>query len=229
MKTLICASVFGKDEDELVERVSQALGRGADLVEVRLDLSNYTDVDRLCSVLGPFSEKLVVTCRPVEEGGKSTLPKDERLNLLEKLAEMGVGYVDVELKIVDDDAAARLKKLCRRLIVSWHNFETTPDTMTLVDVGRKCLRHGDIAKIVTFSRGAEDNYRLLGVYSFLPRTKVVAFCMGEEGWITRVLSMAAGAPIAYASLDELRTAPGQLRVEEMVAMRDSIVQGVAGD
>lgn len=229
MKTLVCVSVFGRDEEELGARVAAALNRGADLVEARIDLSDYGDLEKLSAVLRPFAEKLVLTCRPVDEGGRSTLSRDERIGLLSAVAGSGVGYIDAELSAVDADAAARLKRVCRTLIVSWHNYETTPETEFLVGVGRECLRYGDVAKVVTFSHGEEDNFRILSLYSFLPRHRLVAFCMGEKGWVTRIVSMAAGAPIAYASLDEQKTAPGQLKLEEMVEARDLIVKGVAGD
>ncbi|MCS7133753.1 MAG: type I 3-dehydroquinate dehydratase [Candidatus Caldarchaeum sp.] len=227
--TLVCVSVFGGDEDELVGRVSRAIGRGADLVEVRLDLSEIGDSGKLCLMLEPFADRLVLTFRPVDEGGKSSHSREERLRLLEKLAGNGVAYVDFELRYMDAEAGERLRKLCRSLIVSWHNFETTPDTQTLIQTARECLKHGDIAKIVTYSHGPEHNFQIISLYTSLPKGKLIAFCMGEKGWITRVLSMAAGAPITYASLDDLKTAPGQLTLEEMLEMRDRIMKGVSED
>jgi 3-dehydroquinate dehydratase len=50
-KTLLCVSVYGSDERELAERVSKAFGRGADLVETRLDLTNISDTMRLRGLL----------------------------------------------------------------------------------------------------------------------------------------------------------------------------------
>ncbi|MEM4287804.1 MAG: type I 3-dehydroquinate dehydratase [Candidatus Caldarchaeum sp.] len=224
-KTLVCVSVYGRDEEELGRRVSAALQQGADLAEARLDLTNITNWDRVYAILKPYADRLILTLRPVGEGGKSTLSDGERIELLEKLAGMGAAYVDVELKAVGENVEERLRKLGCRLIVSWHSFETTPETSTLVNMAEQALKHGDIAKIVTFSTSVEHNFRIISLYTYLPCDKLVAFCMGEKGMITRLLSMAAGAPIAYASLDDAETAPGQLPLSKMLETRKRILEG----
>ncbi|MEM1943097.1 MAG: type I 3-dehydroquinate dehydratase [Candidatus Caldarchaeum sp.] len=222
-RTLVCVSVYGSDEDELGRRVSYALTKGGDLVETRLDLTSVSSWDRVYTVLKPFSEKLVLTLRPVDEGGKSTLTDSERLSVLAQLCRMRPAYVDVELKTARNNDLEALKQ-GSRLIVSWHGG-STPETEKLVETARECLRYGDVAKIVTFSSGVEDNFRTIMLYTHVPSEKLVAFCMGEKGWITRIVSMAAGAPIAYASLDEMATAPGQLSLTEMVKVRDRVWRG----
>lgn len=227
--TYICVPVFGENEHELGRRVETVLSRGADYAEIRLDLSKVADVDKLCDVLKPFAEKLVLTCRPVGEGGKSTLSADERIALLGKLGRIKPAYVDVELQTIKQISAQPLKTLGAGLIVSWHDFAATPESQALVSTADECLKHGDIAKIVTFSHGDEDNYRVVSLYTVLPRKRLVAFCMGEKGSITRILSMAAGAPIAYAAFQEFQTAPGQLSLEEMIQARELIVKGVSAD
>ncbi|MEM2114576.1 MAG: hypothetical protein QXS12_03895, partial [Candidatus Caldarchaeum sp.] len=67
-RTLVCVSVYGSDEDDLGRRVSYALSRGGDLAEARLDLTGVSSWERVYTVLKPFSEKLILTLRPVDEG-----------------------------------------------------------------------------------------------------------------------------------------------------------------
>lgn len=227
--TYICVPVYGENERELIRRVETVLSRGADLVEIRLDLSQIDDVENLSDVLKPFAEKLVLTCRPVGEGGKSTLPAHERISMLAKLGRINPAYVDVELQTIKQTSVQNLKSMGCRFIVSWHDFTTTPESQILVSTAEECLKHGDIAKIVTFSSGDEDNYRVVSLYTVLPRKRLVAFCMGEKGCVTRILSMAAGSPIAYAAFEELQTALGQLSLDEMIRARELIVKGVSGD
>uniref|UniRef100_A0A7J3VRT8 3-dehydroquinate dehydratase n=1 Tax=Caldiarchaeum subterraneum TaxID=311458 RepID=A0A7J3VRT8_CALS0 len=222
-RTLVCVSVYGSDEDDLGRRVSYALSRGGDLAEARLDLTGVSSWERVYTVLKPFSEKLILTLRPVDEGGKSMLTDSERLSVLAQLCRMRPAYVDIELKTAKNNDLGVLKQGCR-LIVSWHGG-STPDTEKLVETARECLRYGDVAKIVTFSNGAEDNLRMIMLYTHIPSERLVAFCMGEKGWITRIVSTAAGAPIAYAAMDEMATAPGQLPLTEMVRVRDRVWKG----
>jgi 3-dehydroquinate dehydratase I len=227
-KTLLCVSVYGSDERELAERVSKAFGRGADLVETRLDLTNISDTMRLRGLLKPYVKQLILTNRPVDEGGGSRLSDRERVGMLESLAVEGAGFVDLEVKTLQAVDATSLKRAGCRLIASWHSFEGTPETGTLAEVVEECLRHGDIAKVVTYARRREDCLKVFELYTSFDPARLVAFCMGEAGWGSRIFSMAAGAPIAYASLDDVRTAPGQLPLELMKTVRERIAAGAPG-
>ncbi|MEM0348890.1 MAG: type I 3-dehydroquinate dehydratase [Candidatus Caldarchaeum sp.] len=227
-KTKVCVSVYGESEENLAENIRRGFERGADLAEVRLDLSSYSSVESLAEKLRPFADRLVLTLRPVDEGGRSSLPVEERVKLLRRLMDVGPAYVDLELSTLKQHPADDFRGSSVKVIASWHNFETTPDDDSLTYVCEECLNHGDIAKVVTLSRGAGDNIRVIGLYTKYPSSRLIAFCMGEEGWITRILSMAAGAPIAYAALGEAKTAPGQLTLEEMLDARANICGGGGG-
>ncbi len=224
-RTKICVSIYGRDRLEIGQLIPKALANGADLVEIRLDMSDENSWDKLYSILKPYHDKLILTLRTVDGMGHSTMPNSDRLSVLEKIGEIGPAYIDVELKTAKNIGVKRLGKQGHRLIVSWHS-DSTPTIEELVKTAQDCLQYGIIAKIVTLSRGVEDNFKILMLYTYLPAERLVAFCMGEKGWITRILSMAAGAPIAYASLDELTTTPGQLSLKEMIAIRNRICGGV---
>jgi 3-dehydroquinate dehydratase type I len=76
----------------------------------------------------------------------------------------------------------------------------------------------DVVKIVSFARAWEDNLTILSLipYARERRQKIVAFCMGEKGKISRIFSPLLGAAWAYASLNRNKaSAPGQLTVGEM--------------
>jgi 3-dehydroquinate dehydratase type I len=76
----------------------------------------------------------------------------------------------------------------------------------------------DVLKIVTFARSWEDNLRILSLIPLAKtrRKKMVAFCMGEKGKMSRIFAPCLGAPWTYASLRRERSsAPGQLTVTEM--------------
>jgi len=77
----------------------------------------------------------------------------------------------------------------------------------------------DVIKIVSLARTWEDNLTILSLipYARERRQKVVAFCMGEKGKISRIFSPFLGAAWVYASLNRSRASgPGQLTAGEMI-------------
>ena len=82
------------------------------------------------------------------------------------------------------------------------------------------MRSGAIVcKIVTTAKKIEDNLTVLNFVSAMPsKAKLVCFCMGENGKVSRLLSPMFGAFFTFASLEEgSETAAGQMTVQEMRA------------
>jgi 3-dehydroquinate dehydratase type I len=76
----------------------------------------------------------------------------------------------------------------------------------------------DVVKIVPFARSWEDNLNILSLIPLAKekKQKIVAFCMGEKGKISRIFSPFLGAAWTYASLSQSKvSAPGQLTVREL--------------
>jgi 3-dehydroquinate dehydratase type I len=76
----------------------------------------------------------------------------------------------------------------------------------------------DIVKIVTFAKKMEDNLKVLGLIPYAQKKglKIIAFCMGEKGKISRIMAPMLGSYLTYASLDKgEESAPGQMTVEEI--------------
>ncbi len=96
-----------------------------------------------------------------------------------------------------------------RLIVSYHNFETTPN---LDQVLRRMMRiPADAYKIVSTARKQTDNARVLALARSHPRVPLIVLAMGEVGFPTRVLSTASGGLYSYAApLAAEGTAAGQV-------------------
>jgi 3-dehydroquinate dehydratase/shikimate dehydrogenase len=126
-----------------------------------------------------------------------------------------------------------------RTIVSMHDFENTVrDLPFQFDLLERLT-----GKTIKIAVGAADAADTIGVWNLLDRARaagkrVIPIAMGEAGKWTRILGLAHGSPITYASLDAGdETAPGQIsaadltdvfRVKELDA--DSKVYAViAGD
>jgi 3-dehydroquinate dehydratase / shikimate dehydrogenase len=95
------------------------------------------------------------------------------------------------------------------VIVSYHNFDQTPD-LELVLLQMKAKHPGArYYKLATWASSTVDALRMLHFQRQHP--EVIGLCMGEKGELTRILAPVVGCPIMYAPLsDEDRNAPGQL-------------------
>jgi 3-dehydroquinate dehydratase type I len=217
---LLCASVGADSLRELAKKASLAFSLGSDLVELRIDRLAGDDAPReLESALSRFATRAILTVRSRREGGSFARGEADRLRLISRLAEMRPAYIDVELATAKANKkwADSLPKDVEK-IVSWHDFERTPALKALRAVREEELGHGSIAKVITTARGVEDNLTTLTLCRDRPG-KVVSFCMGELGTVSRVVSMSLGAPLVYASLPNEPVAPGQLSIPVMQVLR----------
>ena len=85
------ATVTGDTTDELRARRDAACE--ADLVELRLD--TVRDLD-LAGALADRTCPVVVTCRPVWEGGRFRGSEEDRHGILRRALELGAEWVDLE-------------------------------------------------------------------------------------------------------------------------------------
>ena len=203
-----------------VERAHTAIkeaDRLADLIELRVDYLRRVD---LALLLGNSQKPLIVTNRRKEEGGRYRGKERKRVAVLEKAIDLGADYIDVELAT----ETSFLKNLIRnkgktQVILSFHDFRGTPSLKELQKLFTRMIRLGaNVIKIVPFAESWEDNLTVLSLIPFAKkrRQKIVAFCMGEKGKISRVISPLLGAAWTYASLNKNRSsAPGQLTVQEL--------------
>jgi 3-dehydroquinate dehydratase type I len=76
-----------------------------------------------------------------------------------------------------------------------------------------------VCKIVTTAKKIEDNLKVLNFVSVMSsKTKLVCFCMGENGKVSRLLSPLFGAFFTFASLDKgSETASGQMSIQDIRA------------
>ena len=182
--------------------------QGAELVELRLDyvvrainLKRLVD-DRPCGV--------IIACRREQDGGRWERSEEERIMLLRSAIAEGVEYVDLE-----EDIAGQVPRFGKtKRIVSYHNFEETPDDLR--EIHDRCASHdADIVKVATTANSPHDNVRMLSLISE-SEVPTVAMCMGDMGIPSRILAGKFGAPFSYATFHKERAlAPGQLSFQEM--------------
>ncbi len=201
-------------------KVKRALDLGSDLVELRIDyLKDFNPFN-----IEDFADRCIITCRAKNEGGLFDGKEEERKRILEDWSKRKPRYMDLELSLVEKD-----KGLLKRVeeqgvipIISWHKFDETPELGVLLKILEKASFYRGIVKIVTLSKGIKDNITIFKLYKYSEKGRLVAFCMGEEGRISRILCLTLSSPFTYASLPNEATAPGQFDLPTMKEIRDAL-------
>ena len=213
---MFCIPIIAKNTDEALEKMARA-NTLADMLEIRLDMMDTFD---LHEIIQTACKPVLVTYRSKKEGGKGSADPETHTNYILTAIEEGADLVDVELSLSRKwrqkifDARGRPD-----IIISIHINDGTPSRQDLEKIFRDCTdTHSDIVKIVTRAETWADNLRVL---ELIPKAhdlgiKIIAFCMGPMGRISRVFSHLMGGYLTFASLEQgEESADGQMTVTEM--------------
>jgi 3-dehydroquinate dehydratase type I len=206
--------------EQSVVRACRALDRAnqlADLVELRLD---YLSRPKLAELRPRVKKPLIVTNRLSQEGGKFKGNEEERIGFLKSALELKASFIDVELASPPQYVDELLRNRNRvKIILSFHNFKKTSSFKELQSLLDQMIElHADVAKIVTLARSWLDNLTILNLilYARARNQKIVAFCLGEKGKISRLLSPLMGSEWTYVAwADNKKVAPGQWSLREL--------------
>ena len=223
----VCVSIAPDDAHSLLKNADQAFSLGADYVEIRFDFVNPDLLPEALRAARRVKDRSVFTLRTKTQGGMFARSERDRLQWLHKLAEEEPMLLDIELDTLqkNDDLADYLEDKRNPVLVSWHDFETTPPIDTISDRLSEMRTYSNHVKIVTTARSIDDSLRLLELYDTAIGLYPIFFAMGEAGVLSRILCTLIGnAPFTYASLDKA-LAPGQLTVQQMKKLYDKIIRG----
>ncbi len=232
----ICAVAAASTAAEMIRQVRSAL-RETQTVELRLDWLR-SDIERArflrwLEKSKPRGATFLATCRRREGGGQFAGDIQRELYWLIQAREAGCQWCDLEVETLRKlpDQSVREYPVPRRVLLSVHDFDRTPDLPRTVSPPA----HGgvDAVKIAAKARTIADSIRLLHLAR---RSKnFVAVPMGEVGLPARILALREGSALAYAPVAEA-TAPGQVSLEEMTHLyrahtltHRTRVYGVIGD
>jgi 3-dehydroquinate dehydratase/shikimate dehydrogenase len=180
----------------------------ADLVELRLDSVADPSV---ASALEGRRSPVIVTCRPVWEGGQFNGSEEARKRILSEALALGAEYVDIEWRAGFDDLIAQTSG--RRVVLSVHDFQSTP--ADLADTARAMRASGaQVVKIAAKANRLSDCLPLLEIGRTMGREGgLVLVAMGEYGLASRVLATRFESEWTYAgALGEV----GQVRPSELL-------------
>jgi 3-dehydroquinate dehydratase / shikimate dehydrogenase len=236
----VCLALSGDTIEDMLA-TGESMARDNPFMEFRLDylkqplaalpkISRFLETHQYVTAIG--------TCRRVENGGKFKGSLVSQLEVLTKAHAAGCQLVDLELQSglkTKPEAISRLRARAG-LILSFHDFRATKN---LDETLEKMLKiPADFYKIVSTATTLSDNVTMM---KFLQersdKNALVGLCMGEQGIISRVLSVRAGSVFTFGAISaDLKTAPGQVsardlrsiyRIEQVDAA--TRVYGVVGD
>lgn len=218
---MFCIPIIAKNTDEAFEKIARA-STLADMLEIRLDMMDMFDLHQ---IIKAASKTVLVTYRSKKEGGKGIEDPAARTDYILTAIQKGADLVDVELslprrwreKIFDTEGRSRI-------VISTHINDGTPSQLDLEKIFKDCAdTHSDIVKIVTRAETWADNLRVL---ELIPKAhdlgiKIIAFCMGPMGRISRIVSHLMGGYLTFASLEEgEESADGQIPIRQMKQIID---------
>lgn len=188
----------------------------ADVIELRIDQFTRRDpghVTAACRAARALGKPLLATVRAADEGGAGGLDDAARLSLFRAVAPL-VDALDIELRSpLCDEVVALARGLDRLAIVSYHDFDRTPDDATLLATLRRGGERGDVVKIAAAAHGPDDLVRLLDLLRRDGPPRIV-IAMGAEGAASRLLFPLVGSLLTYSFVGE-PTAPGQLALADL--------------
>lgn len=206
----ICISLCAKTADDLIRQIERA-EKLADVVELRFDCLDDGEIERAIERLPDTKKQYLVTYRPADQGGRRELTLAERTKFWEDtLLKLKPGFmIDIELDpkmllAIDPDRTTR--------IVSYHDFSGGHNWEALSSIA------GDNIKIAVETNDITDT---ISVWKYFQKTRpeknVIPIAMGEAGKWTRILGLAHGALMTYASLESgSETAPGQISADDLI-------------
>lgn len=218
----ICVSVCAKTAVDLIEQIKRA-EQFADVIEIRFDCLDDDEIVKVIQADGSEKDQ-ITTYRPKEQGGHKLLTLDQRAkfwnadNSLKSffgfvLTPPDFELVDLELDLLESGLTYERSEN----IGSYHDFVGLPENLD--EIYRR-IKHTK-SEIIKIAIQANDITDTIPIWKLLKRAKsenkdFIPIAMGEAGKWTRILGLAHGAFMTYASLDSgSETAPGQISAADL--------------
>jgi 3-dehydroquinate dehydratase-1 len=211
---MICVAIIESSLDALLTELQDVTFAEVRMEQLRPSLEEVKEIFSL-------PKKLIATMRP------GTVSDEERAQVLVAAVEAGAAYVDVEIESptwFKEKVIAAARNTDCQAIVSFHDFNRTPDRERLEEIVATCFNDGaDVAKVACQAHTVQDSARILSVLD--SDRPVIALGMGAAGKITRVAAPLLGAPLTFASRSAgQETAEGQLDVQTLTSILELITR-----
>ena len=234
-KICIVIPIKSSNLDDIKAKINSALEYNPEYIELRFDyIPNVEDLsDNFIQQIKSFLKRdaySIFTFRHQSEGGKVSIKDSSRFNILKSLIEQKPDFFDIEMNS-SNQLLSDVINLCYmnkvNMILSYHNFQLTP---SIEQVKETILRFEErivenkldefdilnksIYKIIFTAQKVEDNLIPFKLCQELSKSykKIISFCMGDIGILSRLFCIKLGSTMTYTSLDE-ETASGQINIK----------------
>lgn len=239
---LVITPLVGRTEQALEAELQAILPRRPDMLEWRVDFfEGIADAARVVETARTIRQAaaglpLLLTRRHASEGGQA-IAVDEAavVALYSRACEAGcIDLIDYELSNAPQDLA-RLRAVSAAtgvaMIMSYHNFQSTPELDTLLARFVQAAQLGaDVAKVAVMPQGPEDVLTLLSATHRASQTlalPLISMSMGGLGAVSRVMGWMYGSAATFA-VGQGSSAPGQIAVDELRALLAGLQRAAGG-
>ena len=238
----IITPLIGATRDEIQGEVAALVARAPDLLEWRVDffraigdIAAVIDTARAIRGAAP-GIPLLLTRRHEREGGNRLAVAEAQVVAMYAAACQArcVDLIDYELAN-DADDLRRLREVSAAngvaMIMSYHNFELTPDAATLDGKFAAAGRLGaDVAKVAVMPGDVQDVLALLAATDRARQSldiPLISMSMAALGSLSRIMGWVYGSAATFA-VGKSSSAPGQVDIDELRSALAVVRRAVSG-
>ena len=239
---VIITPLVGKTAEAIHDEVAAIIPKKPDLLEWRIDF--FADIGDAKAVVDTALSirkaaagiPVLLTRRNVSEGG-NPIPIAEAAVVAMYVAACEakcVEIIDYELSNAPADLQ-RLREVSKAnaitMIMSYHNFQLTPDAATLDSKFVAAERLGaDVAKVAVMPKTEQDVLALLAATDRARQNvgvPLISMSMGGIGSLSRIIGWVYGSAATFA-VGKSSSAPGQIAIEELRTALAIVRKAVTG-
>ena len=159
----ICTTIATEDLNQLRYQIEKSFCLGIRLRRNWFDFLKLSDMAGALKVVEEIKSSAIFTLRSPDQEGKFKGSCSDRVMWLKKLSALNPMLLDIELETIkgNDDLADYLEEQKTRLLVSWHNFEETPENTELANILTEMRIYSNHIKVVTTAKTNQDSLRIL--------------------------------------------------------------------
>lgn len=238
----IITPLVGKTLAAILDEVAAIVPKAPDLLEWRVDFfENIADIKAVVDAARAIRQAaggipVLLTRRNATEGGVPIpITEPEVVAMYSAACETHcVEMIDYELSNAPEDLK-QLRKVSAAngitMIMSYHNFQLTPDADTLDSKFAAAERLGaDVAKVAVMPTNPQDVLALLAATDRARQAlkiPLISMSMGGVGSLSRVMGWVYGSAGSFA-VGKSSSAPGQIAIEELRTVLATLRKAVTG-
>jgi 3-dehydroquinate dehydratase-1 len=239
---IIITPLVGKTTASILDEVAAIVPKHPDLLEWRIDF--YSDIGDAKAVVATALAirkaaggiPVLLTRRNATEGGEALAIAEPAVVAMYIAAceARCVEMIDYELSNAPADLQ-RLREVSAAngitMIMSYHNFQMTPDAATLDAKFAAAERLGaDVAKVAVMPKTVQDVLALLAATDRARQAidlPLISMSMGGIGSLSRIMGWVYGSAATFA-VGKSSSAPGQIAIEDLRATLGTVRKAVLG-